>query len=98
MTEKRAQYRKKQKQSNLSRLLKRAESDRKKSNDEINVNPDFVKDNNEKGVNSSSRQQYFDNEKADLREQKTQRLRKRLNWAIFIVICLIVIVLVALFN
>lgn len=96
MTEKRAQYRKKQKRDNLSKLLKRAKQDQNSKAEDVNVNPDFVKDNKSEAKNV--RQDYQLQQDHDLREQKVSRLKKRLNWAIVIVIVLIIIVLVALFN
>ncbi|CCI80914.1 hypothetical protein [Lactobacillus hominis] len=98
MTEKRAQYRKKQKRDSLSKLLKRAKDDRKTNSDSVDVNPEFVNNSDQQDQKTSYRKAFSNEQKQDLRDEKIARLKRRLNWAIAVVIVLIIIVLIALFN
>ena len=112
MTEKRSQYRKRQKQDNLSRLLNRATKDQviEDNNEDLNVNPEFTRSQQEKrrtaNINSANNERINSLGRAtqkqitskEEREYKVNRLKKRLNLAILIVILLLVLVFVALFN
>ena len=113
MTEKRSQYRKRQKQDNLSRLLNRATKDQviEDNNEDLNVNPEFTRSQQEKRrtdnninsadherINSLGRSTQKQITSKEEREYKVNRLKKRLNLAILIVILLLILVFVALFN
>lgn len=104
MTEKRAQYRKKKKQEELKRLLKRGDRDSRSekirkatSDDDLDVNPEFKRDNSPR-LRSVSTREDKSYDVIPSKEEKVSRLKRRLNWAIGIVILLIIIVLVILFN
>ena len=101
MTAKRSDYRKKQKNSLLNKV-KSAFNDNN-ATEEVNVNPDFQRDASEKkrplegdGQEFYQAQQSIDKEQ--LKEQKSLKLKKRLNSAILIVFVLIILVLLALFH
>ena len=90
MTEKRSDYRKNQRHKKLSRLWsgRHSTADRKHTeSNTVDVNPDFRRnDKNIKGRNKKTS------------EEKVLRLKQRLNWAIFIVVILIIIVIFALLK
>ncbi|MGN1271938.1 MAG: hypothetical protein ACI4T3_02205 [Lactobacillus sp.] len=103
MTEKRSDYRKRQKKSLLGKV-KSAFSDN--DSEEVDVNPDFTKD---KPAETPRRplagdgQEFYQHDEQPLdkeavRENKALKLKKRLNRAILLVIVLIVLVLLALFH
>ncbi|ALJ23606.1 hypothetical protein AO203_07075 [Lactobacillus gallinarum] len=101
MTEKRSDYRKRQKKSLLNKV-KSAFNDNN-ATEEVNVNPDFQRDASERrrplevdGQEFYQTQQSIDKEQ--LKEQKSLKLKKRLNSAILIVFILIILVLLALFH
>lgn len=101
MTEKRSDYRKRQKKSLVDKL-KSAFTDND-ATEEVNVNPDFQRDDSERrrplegdGEEFYQAQQPIDKEK--MREEKSLKLKKRLNSAILIVFVLIILVLLALFH
>ncbi|MPW13898.1 hypothetical protein [Lactobacillus helveticus] len=101
MTEKRSDYRKRQKKSLLNKV-KSAFNDNN-ATEEVNVNPDFQRDASERrrplegdGQEFYQAQQSIDKEQ--LKEQKSLNLKKRLNSAILIVFVLIILVLLALFH
>ncbi|ADX70480.1 hypothetical protein [Lactobacillus helveticus] len=101
MTAKRSDYRKRQKKSLLNKV-KSAFNDNN-ATEEVNVNPDFQRDASERrrplegdGQEFYQAQQSIDKEK--LKEQKSLKLKKRLNSAILIVFVLIILVLLALFH
>ncbi|ALI52815.1 hypothetical protein IMAU10149_00018 [Lactobacillus helveticus] len=101
MTAKRSNYRKRQKKSLLNKV-KSAFNDNN-ATEEVNVNPDFQRDASERrrplegdGQEFYQAQQSIDKEK--LKEQKSLKLKKRLNSAILIVFVLIILVLLALFH
>ena len=110
MTEKRAQYRKQQRQDSVKRLLNRVQTNKDSLSNEkndLNVNPDFTRDRNKRDSRlgeeiPSSRpttrlkQKQLNN--SEIRENKIKHLKNRLNLAIIIVLLLIVLVFVALFN
>lgn len=112
MTEKRAQYRKQQRQDSVKRLLNRVQTNKDKDSlsnekNDLNVNPDFTRDRNKRDSRlgeeiPSSRpptrlkQKQLNN--SEIRENKIKHLKNRLNLAIIIVLLLIVLVFVALFN
>lgn len=110
MTEKRAQYRKQQRQDSVKRLLNRVQTNKdslSNEKDDLNVNPDFTRDRNKRDSRlgeeiPSSRpttrlkQKQLNN--SEIRENKIKHLKNRLNLAIIIVLLLIVLVFVALFN
>ena len=101
MTAKRSDYRKKEKNSLLNKV-KSAFNDNN-ATEEVNVNPDFQRDASERrrplegdGQEFYQAQQSIDKEQ--LKEQKSLKLKKRLNSAILIVFVLIILVLLALFH
>ncbi|MCT3403008.1 hypothetical protein [Lactobacillus helveticus] len=101
MTAKRSDYRKRQKKSLLNKV-KSAFNDNN-ATEEVNVNPDFQRDASERrrplegdGQEFYQAQQSIDKEQ--LKEQKSLKLKKRLNSAILIVFYLIILVLLALFH
>lgn len=103
MTEKRSDYRKRQKKGLIDKV-KSAFSNN--DSEEVDVNPDFTKDKNE--VENRHRplagdgQEFYQRDetidKETVRENKSLKLKKRLNRAILLVIVLIVLVLLALFH
>lgn len=103
MVEKRSDYRKKQKKSLLSKL-KSSFSDN--DSEEVDVNPDFKRDDSEeeprrRPLAGDGQEFYQHNQSSDketIRQEKSLRLKKRLNRAILIVIVLIILVLLALFH
>lgn len=103
MVEKRSDYRKRQKKSLLSKL-KSSFSDN--DSEEVDVNPDFKRDGSEEeprrrplaGDGQEFYQHNQSNDKETIRQEKSLRLKKRLNRAILIVIVLIILVLLALFH
>ncbi|MBD0966998.1 hypothetical protein [Lactobacillus crispatus] len=104
MVEKRSDYRKRQKKSLLNKL-KSSFAD--KDSEEVNVNPDFQRDDSDneplrrrplEGDGQDFYQHDQLSDKATIRQEKSLRLKKRLNRAILIVIVLIILVLLALFH
>lgn len=103
MVEKRSDYRKRQKKSLLSKL-KSSFSDN--DSEEVDVNPDFKRDDSEEEPRrrplAGDGQDFYQHDqlsdKATIRQEKSLRLKKRLNRAILIVIVLIILVLLALFH
>ncbi|EEX30377.1 hypothetical protein AAA431_06485 [Lactobacillus crispatus] len=103
MVEKRSDYRKRQKKSLLSKL-KSSFSDN--DSEEVDVNPDFKRDDSEeeprrRPLAGDGQEFYQHNQSSDketIRQEKSLRLKKRLNRAILIVIVLIILVLLALFH
>lgn len=103
MVEKRSDYRKRQKKSLLSKL-KSSFSDN--DSEEVDVNPDFKRDDSEeeprrRPLAGDGQEFYQHNQSSDketIRQEKSLRLKKRLNRAILIVISLIILVLLALFH
>ncbi|AFR22301.1 hypothetical protein [Lactobacillus helveticus] len=101
MTEKRSDYRKRQKKSLLNKV-KSAFNDNN-ATEEVNVNPDFQRDASERRRPLEGDAQEFYQaqqsiDKEQLKEQKSLKLKKRLNSAILIVFVLIILVLLALFH
>lgn len=103
MTEKRSDYRKRQKKGLIDKV-KSAFSNN--DSEEVDVNPDFTKDKNEvenrcRPLTADGQEFYQRDETIDketVRENKSLKLKKRLNRAILLVIVLIVLVLLALFH
>lgn len=103
MTEKRSDYRKRQKKGLIDKV-KSAFSNN--DSEEVDVNPDFTKDKNEvenrrRSLAGDGQEFYQRDETIDketVRENKSLKLKKRLNRAILLVIVLIVLVLLALFH
>lgn len=103
MTEKRSDYRKRQKKGLIDKV-KSAFSNN--DSEEVDVNPDFTKDKNEVGNRrrplAGDGQEFYQRDetidKETVRENKSLKLKKRLNRAILLVIVLIVLVLLALFH
>lgn len=92
MTEKRADYRKKQQQKKVRKIFdnfKRLKKDDQQV-DEVDPEP-TVKES----ANFESREDFSSEEE---RENRINRLKKRLNYAILIVVVLLIIVLFALFK
>lgn len=101
MTAKRSDYRKRQKKSLLNKV-KSAFNDNN-ATEEVNVNPDFQRDASERRRPLEGDAQEFYQaqqsiDKEQLKEQKSLKLKKRLNSAILIVFVLIILVLLALFH
>lgn len=100
MTEKRSDYRKRQskeKSKKFFRTVKSAFDDNQKDN--VDVNPDFVKDEDERRPLEGNGEKFNQAESTRSNsEEKALRLKKRLNSAILIVFVLIVLVLLALFH
>ncbi|WP_270450143.1 hypothetical protein [Lactobacillus crispatus] len=103
MVEKRSDYRKRQKKSLLSKLKSSFSDD---DSEEVDVNPDFKRDDSEeeprrRPLAGDGQEFYQHNQSSDketIRQEKSLRLKKRLNRAILIVIVLIILVLLALFH
>lgn len=103
MTEKRSDYRKRQKKGLIDKV-KSAFSNN--DSEEVDVNPDFTKDKNEvekrRRPLAGDGQEFYQRDetidKETVRENKSLKLKKRLNRAILLVIVLIVLVLLALFH
>ena len=103
MVEKRSDYRKRQKKRLLSKL-KFSFSDN--DSEEVDVNPDFKRDGSEeeprrRPLAGDGQEFYQHNQSSDketIHQEKSLRLKKRLNRAILIVIVLIILVLLALFH
>ena len=103
MTEKRSDYRKRQKKGLIDKV-KSAFSNN--DSEEVDVNPDFTKDKNEvenrRPPLAGDGQEFYQRDetidKETVRENKSLKLKKRLNRAILLVIVLIVLVLLALFH
>jgi preprotein translocase subunit SecF len=103
MTEKRSDYRKRQKKGLIDKV-KSAFSNN--DSEEVDVNPDFTKDKNEvenrrRPLTRDGQEFYQRDETIDketVRENKSLKLKKRLNRAILLVVVLIVLVLLALFH
>ena len=111
MTEKRSDYRKKLKHKKSKNFLNTIKSAFDDSDDEVDVNPDFTRDDDE-AVESND----FANERVKKQEQtprreesksqsqlttsqeKALKLKGKLNRAIIIVAILIILVLLALFH
>lgn len=103
MTEKRSDYRKRQKKGLIDKV-KSAFSNN--DSEEVDVNPDFTRDKNEvenrRHPLAGDGQEFYQRDetinKETVREDKALKLKKRLNRAILLVIVLIVLVLLALFH
>lgn len=92
MTEKRADYRKKQQKKKIRQIfdsLKRQKNDDQQNN---------TVDQNMETQDSSKIESRADFSLGEERENKIARLKKRLNYAILIVVILLIIVLFALFK
>lgn len=100
MTEKRADYRKRQKKSVLNKVKSAFSND--DSTEAVDVNPDFQKGKSNRRSLEGDGQEFYQAEQpidqTNLREEKAWKLKKRLNRAILIVFVLIVLVLLALFH
>lgn len=101
MTEKRSDYRKRQKKGLIDKV-KSAFSNN--DSEEVDVNSAFTRDKNEvenrrRPLAGDGKKFYQrDVNKETVREDKALKLKKRLNRAILLVIVLIVLVLLALFH
>lgn len=103
MTEKRSDYRKRQKKGLIDKV-KSAFSNN--DSEEVDVNPDFQRErpNSEEKRRplAGDGQEFYQRDEAidkeTVRENKALKLKKRLNRAILLVIVLIVLVLLALFH
>lgn len=105
MTEKRSEYRKRQKKEKNQKIfqnVKSAFSENSDSSEGLNINPDFQRSEviSDHQSSNESRESFFKN-KTDgdhlSSQEKANRLKKRLNQAIILLIVLITIVLLALF-
>ena len=111
MTEKRSDYRKKLKHKKSKNFLNTIKSAFDDSDDEVDVNPDFTRDENEVvESNDFANDRVKDQEQAPRREEnksqsqlttsqeKALKLKGKLNRAILLVAVLIILVLLALFH
>lgn len=96
MTEKRSDYRKRQKKSLVDKV-KSAFTDND-ATEEVNVNPDFQRDDSERRRPLEGDGQEFYQTQQPIDKEKSLKLKKRLNSAILIVFVLIILVLLALFH
>lgn len=96
MTEKRSDYRKRQKKSLVDKV-KSAFTDND-ATEEVNVNPDFQRDDSERRRPLEGDGQEFYQTQQPIDKEKSLKLKKRLNSAILIVLVLIILVLLALFH
>ena len=100
MTEKRADYRKRQSKKKTKQLfdhVKSAFDDNEQNHEKVDVNPDFQRPE-DKRKKYQNKFDYAENLRDANIEDKSLRLKKRLNRAILIVLVLIVLVLLALFH
>ena len=100
MTEKRADYRKRQSKKKTKQLfdhVKLAFDDNEQNHEKVDVNPDFQRPE-DKRKKYQNKFDYAENLRDANIEDKSLRLKKRLNRAILIVLVLIVLVLLALFH
>lgn len=103
MVEKRSDYRKRQKKSLFSKL-KSSFSDT--DSEDVDVNPAFQRDDSENEQRrhplAGDGQEFYQRDQASdyatIQQEKSLKLKKRLNRAILIVIVLIILVLLALFH
>ncbi|WEV39352.1 hypothetical protein OZX58_03690 [Lactobacillus sp. ESL0680] len=110
MTEKRSDYRKQVKRKKNNNLLHTIKSAFDGEDEEVDVNPDFKRDPEEKERKIASGSKVRQHATREAESQKTTKqgkepsadkallLKKKLNRAILIVIVLIVLVLLALFH
>lgn len=118
MTEKRSDYRKKNKHKKNKGFFNTIKSAFDGNDEEVDVNPEFKRtENDEINIQQSNRENMREtkrnegtfnqknanshispNDQALSSEQKGLRLKKKLNRAIFIMLVLIVLVLLALFH
>lgn len=96
MTEKRSDYRKRQKKSLVDKV-KSAFTDND-ATEEVNVNPDFQRDDSERRRPLEGDGEEFYQTQQPIDKEKSLKLKKRLNSAILIVFVLIILVLLALFH
>ncbi len=96
MTEKRSDYRKRQKKSLVDKV-KSAFTDND-ATEEVNVNPDFQRDDSERRRPLEGDGEEFYQTQQPIDKEKSLKLKKRLNSAILIVLVLIILVLLALFH
>ena len=105
MTEKRADYRKKQAKgkNNLLNKVKAAFDDSSTvDTSDVDVNPDFTRDQSERRpLEGNGLEDYqkaaVNSPSPSISDEKRLRLKKRLNISIFVVTILIILVLLALF-
>lgn len=101
MTEKRSEYRKRRKNKQnklLSGVRSAFSSDSADGQKDVDVQPDFERSASERQqILAADRENYLKQNQELSREEKSLRLKKKLNHAILIVIVLIVLVLLALF-
>ena len=111
MTEKRSDYRKKLKHKKSKNFLNTIKSAFDDSDEEVDVNPDFTRDDDEvvqandfKNARVKKREQVSRREESKSQSQlttsqeKALKLKSKLNRAIFLVAVLIILVLLALFH
>ena len=103
MTEKRVDYRKRQSKKKTKQLfdhVKSAFDDNEQNHEKVDVNPDFQRpeDKRKKYQNKFDYAENLRDANINNIEDKSLRLKKRLNRAILIVLVLIVLVLLALFH
>lgn len=105
MAEKRSDYRRQQSRKKGKKLLyhiRSAFADQDSTEEKVDVNPEFQRTQTERRSFTDDCQEFANNsEPIDTglsREDKSLRLKKRLNRAILIVFVLIILVLLALFH
>ena len=92
MTEKRADYRKKQQKEKLKKVF---DSFKRQKKSDPSIDTADQKTETQHSQKFESRENFYLKEQ---RESKINRLKKRLNYAILIVVVLLIIVLFALFK
>ena len=110
MTEKRSDYRKKLKHNKSKNFLNTIKSAFDDSDDEVDVNPDFTRDDEAVESNDFANERVKKQEQTPRREEsksqsqlttsqeKALKLKGKLNRAILLVAVLIILVLLALFH
>lgn len=119
MTEKRSDYRKKNKHKKNKGFFNTIKSAFDGNDEEVDVNPEFTRSENDGASNvqqpnrenrrekrrkqgnfsqKTANSHISPNDRALISEQKGLRLKKKLNRAIFIMLVLIILVLLALFH
>lgn len=100
MTEKRSDYRKRQSRQKSKKFfdhVKSAFDDQEQAEEKVDVNPDFQRDHFERRPLEGNGEE-SNPIIPETSEDKSLRLKKRLNRAILIVLVLIILVLLALFH
>lgn len=100
MTEKRSDYRKKQSKQKAKKLFRKFHPafDNQNETETVDVNPPNTEEQIRRPLEGNGEQHYYEDPNRLTKEEKSLRLKKRLNSAILIVFVLIILVLLALFH